>query len=271
MFCFGLSTLFAIGAERDMMISMKYVRYSIQGNVRYGILDGKTIHELSGSYFEPYTETGKRVSLDSVKLLSPTLFSKAVCIGMNYRDHAMEFKLPIPESPVLFLKPSTAVNDPDGMIHYPELSTHLDYEGELAVIIGKKCKDVSEKEYASYVLGYSCANDVTARDLQPKQGQWTIAKGFDTFCPVGPYIETDIDPSHLALETKVNGETKQKSNTSNLIFPVPYLVSYISHIMTLLPGDIISTGTPSGISKLDHGDTVEVCIEGLGVLRNKVD
>lgn len=251
---------------------MKYVRFSHENKVSFGILEGKEIKVLSRSYFcSNSTETGERLPLQKVKLLAPTEFGKALCIGLNYRDHAEEFKLPIPERPVVFMKASTAIADPEGDIVYPrDMSAHLDYEGELTVVIGKKCHRVSEEEATDHILGYTIANDVTARDLQSKTGQWTVAKGFDTFCPIGPYIETVIDPSSLELETRVNGEVKQHSNTKNLIFKIPYLVSYLSHVMTLNAGDIILTGTPSGISRLEEGDTVEITIEGLGTLRNKV-
>jgi len=254
-----------------MMTSMKYVRFEKNHAVGYGILDGETIKVLDKNFLEGAKEIGETLSAGSVQLLAPVVYSKECCIGLNYRDHAEEFHLPIPETPVVFLKPSTALLGPEAKIHFPEFSKHLDYEAELAVVIGKTAKDVEKQDAFSYIFGYCCANDVTARDLQPKQGQWTVAKGFDTFGPIGPFIETEIDPSNLHLESRVNGVVKQSSNTSNLIFDVPYLVWYLSHVMTLLPGDIISTGTPSGISKLDHGDTVEVRVEGLGTLRNTVD
>lgn len=238
----------------------------------YGILKGEQIDVLDGSYFATHHPTGETISLDSVRLLAPCRFSKAVCVGMNYRDHAEEFKLAIPEKPRLFMKPSTCLLDPEGVIHYPhELSTHLDYEGELTVVIGKTAKDIDHDRWKDYVLGYTIANDVTARDLQPKNDQWTVAKGFDTFCPIGPVIDTEADPFDQELVTRVNGVVKQHSNTKNLIFDVPYLVTYISQIMTLLPGDLILTGTPSGISKLDDGDTVEITIGQIGTLRNTVD
>ena len=253
---------------------MKYVHFLRRDRAweGYGVLDGETVHVLDGSYFGTHHQTGEMVDLSQVFLLAPCRFTKAVCVGLNYRDHAMEFKLPIPEKPMLFMKPSTSLLDPFADIHYPTgMTSHLDYEGELAVVIGRKAKNVDAKDWKEYVLGYTIANDVTARDLQPKTGQWTVAKGFDTFCPLGPVIETDLDPANLDLCTRVNGEVKQYSNTKNLIFDVPYLVSYISHVMTLLPGDIISTGTPSGISKLDHGDEVAITIENIGTLSNRVD
>ncbi len=249
---------------------MKYVRFAADDKVLYGSLEGEMIYVLDGSPFDTFNVTGKSYETGKVRILPPVLYSKALCIGLNYRDHAVEFGLPIPETPVVFMKPSTALAGPGDDIIYPEMCHRLDYEAELAVVIGKECRNVSEEDAADYILGYTIANDVTARDLQPKNGQWTIAKGFDTFLPLGPYISDEVDGSSLMITSRVNGETKQKSNTSNLIFPVPYLVSYLSRVMTLLPGDVISTGTPGGISGMNTGDVVEIEIEGLGILRNKI-
>ena len=203
-----------------------------------------------------------------MKLLSPCLPSKIVAIGLNYRDHAEEVKLEIPKEPILFLKPSTSVIGPGEAIVYPKMSKRVDYEGELAIVIRKKAKAVPEEKAADYILGYTCLNDVTARDLQPKEGQWTLSKGFDTFAPVGPWIVTDIDPHHLEISTYLNGKRRQLSNTRNLIFGPEKLVSYISQVMTLLPGDVIATGTSSGIGKMAVGDRVEVVIERIGTLSN---
>ena len=250
---------------------MKYVRFSVNGgDAQYGALEGDRIFEGEGSPFSSFQLTEQSYGIDEVKLLPPAVYSKALCIGLNYRDHAIEFGLPIPETPVVFMKPSTSLIGPDDDIVYPEMCHRLDYEAELAVVIGRKCRNVSEAEAKDYILGYTIANDVTARDLQPKNGQWTIAKGFDTFLPLGPYISDEVDGGNLMITSRVNGETKQKSNTSNLIFSVPYLVSYLSRVMTLLPGDIISTGTPGGISGMNIGDVVEIEIEGLGILRNRI-
>lgn len=251
---------------------MKYVRCKYKNKEFYGFIENGVVKVLNRSFFcSSCKETGRRLPLKDVKLLAPTLFTKALCIGMNYQDHAEEFNLPIPKEPIVFMKAATTVADPDGDIIYPEgMSKHLDYEGELAVVIKKKCHNVSVKEAKDYIFGYTIANDVTARDLQSKTGQWTVAKGFDTFCPIGPYINTWLDVSNLDLQTKVNGVVKQHSNTKNLIFSIPYLVSYLSRVMTLYTGDIILTGTPSGISCLNRGDTVEISIEGLGTLRNTV-
>ncbi len=249
---------------------MKFVRFIYEENERYGLLENSSIALIDGTPFGEYRITDETVDREDIELLYPAPFSKAVCIGLNYRDHAEEFGLPIPETPVVFLKPSTSALSPEGVIEYPEMCHRLDYEAELAVVIGKTAKNVREEEAMDFILGYTIANDVTARDLQPKNGQWTIAKGFDTFMPLGPYISDEVDGSGLMITSRVNGETKQKSNTSNLIFPVPYLVSYLSHVMTLLPGDIISTGTPGGISGMQKGDKVEIEIEGLGILRNTI-
>ena len=249
---------------------MKYVRFTYQDKVSYGLLNDDTIQVLEGSPFSTYTMTDVQLKASEVTLLTPCDYSKAICIGLNYRDHAQEFQLPIPTEPVVFLKPSTAALAPLGVIEYPAMCKRLDYEAELAIVIGKKARNLSVEEVGAYILGYTCANDITARDLQPKTGQWTVAKSFDTFCPFGPYISDEVDPSNLTIESRVNGKTMQKSNTKNLIFAVPFLVSYLSQIMTLLPGDIILTGTPGGISGMHHGDTVEIRIEGLGVLKNTI-
>lgn len=249
---------------------MKYIRFNKDGQVWEGILRGEEICVLEGSFFGSYTETALRYRLDEVKLLPPTDPSKAVCVGLNYRDHANEMKLDLPETPVLFIKPTTCVIAAGEGIVRPALSKQVDYEGELVIVIGKKAKNVKKDEAASHILGYSIGNDVTARDLQPKDGQWTVCKGFDTFLPYGPVIETELDPGALSIRTLLNGQEKQSSNTKNLIFNCATLVSYISQVMTLLPGDIILTGTPSGIGPMQAGDSVSVEIEGIGTLTNAV-
>lgn len=201
-------------------------------------------------------------------LFSP---SKIVAVGLNYRDHAAEMKEALPDRPLLFLKPSTAVIEHGEPIIYPASTSELHYEGELAVIIKTRARHVTAADAPLFILGYACANDVTARDLQRLDGQWTRAKSFDTFCPLGPRIVKDIDPGHLDITTRVNGVVKQHSNTSNLIFDVPALLSYISSVMTLLPGDVIITGTPHGVGPLQAGDEVEVEIEGIGILKNRIE
>jgi 2-keto-4-pentenoate hydratase/2-oxohepta-3-ene-1,7-dioic acid hydratase in catechol pathway len=212
---------------------------------------------------------GELLKLEEVFLLPPCQPTKIVCVGLNYVKHAQELKMPLPEEPILFLKPPSAILAPGGQIIYPPSSQQLDYEGELAVVIGKRCKNVTAEEAEKYILGYTCFNDVTARDLQRIDVQWTRAKSFDTFAPFGPWI-AKIDPYDADIQTRVNGNVVQKSNTSDLIFDVPKLLQFISGIMTLEPGDVIATGTPPGVGQLQKGDAVEVEIEGIGVLKNTV-
>ena len=241
-------------------------------SICYGLIDVENIREINDPFTgEEIKESSKVYKRADVILVNPTFPVKALCIGLNYRDHAEEFGLPVPESPVVFMKSENAIIGPEDYIIKPAMCRDLDYEAELAVVIKKECKNISEDEASDYILGYCCANDVTARDLQPKNGQWTIAKGFDTFLPLGPFISDEVDPSSLDIECRLNGRTVQKSNTRNLIFPVPYLVSYLSKCMTLHAGDVILTGTPSGTNHMNNGDVVEVEIEGLGVLRNTVE
>lgn len=196
--------------------------------------------------------------------------TKIVLVGLNYKDHAQELHMPLPQEPILFLKPPTTLIGPEERIVYPSQSTRVDYEAELAVIIKDTCKDLEPEEVMEHVEGFTCLNDVTARDIQKKDVQWTRAKSFDTFCPVGPKIVNGIDPNNLTIQSFLNGELKQDSHTSNFIFPVEMLVSFISHVMTLMPGDIIATGTPSGVGAMQRGDTIEIKIEGIGTLRNYV-
>jgi 2-keto-4-pentenoate hydratase/2-oxohepta-3-ene-1,7-dioic acid hydratase in catechol pathway len=205
---------------------------------------------------------------EDVTVLAPTCPSKIVCVGLNYIDHALELKELVPAKPVLFLKPSTSVIGPGENIVYPISSERVDYEGELGVVIGQRCKNVVNPEQV--ILGYTCSNDVTARDLQKEDGQWTRAKSFDSFAPVGPFVSTNLDPRNVAIKTRVNGRLKQSSNTRDLIFDVDYLIKFISRIMTLEAGDIIATGTPRGVGQLRAGDVVEVEIPGVGTLSNEV-
>lgn len=239
----------------------KYARFSIDSSLsKYGLIEQDVIIEIDGDIFTEFKVTEKKYSIKNVKILAPCLPGKVVAVGLNYIDHAKELGMKIPDEPVLFMKPSTSVIGPDDNIIYPKMSRRVDYEAELAVVI----KDKME------IFGYTCLNDVTARDLQKKDGQWTRAKSFDTFCPIGPCIVTDINPDDLKIALFLNGQLKQSSSTSNLIFNVQKLVSFISKVMTLFPGDIIATGTPSGIGPLKRGDKVEVVIEKVGRLRNFV-
>ena len=250
---------------------MKYVRFEGRdGQPRYGRVEGEEILELSGSYFGPCKLVGRRMALNAARLLCPTVPSKVICLGLNYRDHAKEMKETLPEEPRLFLKPDTSVIGPGDAIRCPPMSKQVDYEAELGIIIGRTLRRVSPEEALAGVFGYTCLNDVTARDLQRKDGQWTRAKGFDTFCPIGPWITDEINPDDAEIELLLNGERKQHSNTSQFVFKTAQIISFISHVMTLKPGDAIGTGTPSGIGPMRPGDTVEVRIAGIGGLVNTV-
>ena len=249
---------------------MKIASFQLNGNVSYGVIANKEIILIEGDIIGDFVVTDTLISLDEIKILPPVIPSKAVCVGLNYHDHIEETNSRLPESPVLFIKPSTAVIGHMDDIKYPELSERVDYEGELAVVIGKTARNISAIEAEEYILGYTCSNDVTARDLQPADGQWTIAKSFDTFLPLGPCIETEVDPRNLEIRTYLNDELKQSSNTGHMIFDPYTLVSYVSKIMTLLPGDVILTGTPSGIGPMKKGDKVVVEIESIGCLANYV-
>jgi 2-keto-4-pentenoate hydratase/2-oxohepta-3-ene-1,7-dioic acid hydratase in catechol pathway len=271
---------------------VRIARFAHGGDVGYGIVedvqqdgaagtltgadaDGLAVAELLGHPFgigdEAIRLTGVRYPLADVRLLAPVLPSKVVAIGKNYADHAREMGGEPPDDPVIFLKPSTAVVGQRDPIVYPtELSERVDFEGELAVVIGRLCRHVPPERVGEVIFGYTCANDVTARDLQARDGQWARAKGFDTFCPLGPWIETDIDPADLELTTIVNGEIRQNSRTSLLLHNVTALVTYVTAVMTLLPGDVLLTGTPAGVGPLKDGDEVSVTIESIGTLTNGV-
>ncbi|MBI4228932.1 MAG: fumarylacetoacetate hydrolase family protein [Deltaproteobacteria bacterium] len=252
---------------------MKFLRFRTKdGKVKHGCLEEEKVSEITGDILSEYHSTGNGYEVSDIKFLPPCTPSKIVAVGLNYRDHAEELKKRIPDEPLLFMKPATAIIGHDDKIIYPDhMASRVDYEGELAVVIGKEAKWVNEPEAFDYIFGYTCINDVTARDLQVKDIQYTRAKGFNSFAPIGPVIETDIDPSDLEISTFLNGELKQNSRTSELIFKVPRLISFISRVMTLLPGDIIATGTPSGIGPMNIGDKVEVKIEGIGILRNYLE
>jgi 2-keto-4-pentenoate hydratase/2-oxohepta-3-ene-1,7-dioic acid hydratase in catechol pathway len=250
---------------------MKIIRYIDRDTSSYGILEGDTIRPLLAPPFEGLQKADQQLPLTAVRLLAPCEPTKIVALGLNYRDHAQEMRMALPDEPLIFLKPSTSVIGPEEPIVYPPQSQRVDYEAELAVVIGRLACRVSEADAKDYILGYTCCNDVTARDLQKKDGQFTRSKSFDTFAPLGPWIETDpADPGQVTVEAFLNGQRRQHSHTGNLIFPVPVLVSFISHIMTLLPGDVISTGTPSGIGPMQPGDVVEIRLGGIGSLRNPV-
>jgi 2-keto-4-pentenoate hydratase/2-oxohepta-3-ene-1,7-dioic acid hydratase in catechol pathway len=268
---------------------MRIARFAVGDEVKYGVVssgeqpaganghqpDGLTVAELTGHPFGPGPDavrlSGQQFPLADVRLLAPVLPSKVLAIGRNYLEHARELGNEPPSEPLIFLKPSTSVVGPgDAIIRPDKLSQRVDFEGELAIVFGRLCRDVPAERVPEVIFGYTCANDVTARDLQHSDGQWARAKGFDTFCPLGPWIETDLDPADVRLTTAVNGEVKQDSRTSLLIHGIATLVSYVTAVMTILPGDVLLTGTPAGIGPLVSGDSVSVEIEGIGSLTNRV-
>jgi 2-keto-4-pentenoate hydratase/2-oxohepta-3-ene-1,7-dioic acid hydratase in catechol pathway len=253
---------------------VRIARYSVEDEVAFGVVegdaDGAQVAEIAGHPFGEIRFTGRRDPLTAVRLLAPVLPSKVVAIGKNYADHATEMGGDVPDRPLLFLKPSTAVIGSGDTIAYPPSSERVDYEGELAVVIGRLCRDVPAARAAEVVFGYSCANDVTARDQQQTDGQWSRAKGYDTFCPLGPWIETDVDADDLRITTTLNGEVVQDGRTSQIVHRVPQLIEHITACMTLLPGDVILTGTPAGVGPMQVGDEVSVEIERIGRLGNRV-
>ncbi|GAB2923000.1 fumarylacetoacetate hydrolase family protein [Rhodococcus aerolatus] len=230
----------------------------------------RTAREIAEHPFGTPTFTGRSWPLDDVRLLAPILASKVVCVGKNYADHAAEMGGEAPADPVIFLKPNTSIIGPGVPIVLPPSSSRVDYEGELAVVIGRPCKDVPAAKALEVVLGYTVANDVTARDQQAADGQWTRGKSHDTFCPLGPWIETALDPSDLDLRTAVDGEVKQDSSTALLLHDVGEIIEWVSTIMTLLPGDVILTGTPAGVGPITAGQSVSVTVDGIGTLTNPV-
>ena len=248
----------------------KLVRFQYNSMVCHGLMEGDRIWRISGTFYESWEKQGDPLSLSDVKLLPPCQPSKIVAVGLNYRDHAAELNMEMPGEPILFIKPGTTVCGPGDYIKYPPLSEQIDYEAELGIVIQRTTKDIDPSEAVEYILGYTCVNDITARDLQKRDGQWTRAKSFDTFCPIGPCIETDIDPTDCRVECFLNGDVKQSSSTANQIFSPFFLVSFISRVMTLLPGDVIATGTPPGVGPMKIGDEVEVAVGGIGRLKNYV-
>lgn len=237
----------------------------------FGIIEDGKVAQITGYPWSRWKRTEFKGDLDAVTLLAPVRPGKIVCVGRNYAAHAAELGNQVPKEPLIFLKPPSAIIGPDEAIVIPSISQRVEHEGELALVIGKRCSHLSDDDDPlSYILGYTCLNDVTARDIQKNEVQFTRAKGFDTFCPVGPYIETDLNPLDALVETHVNGGVRQSGSTSLMVYPIPFLVRWISRMMTLEPGDLVATGTPAGVGPLVAGDTVEVRVAGIGVLRNPV-
>ena len=251
---------------------MRLMRFRHGDRIATGVADtgDDTVRVLAGTFFEDPLPTGEELAFDELHLLAPVLPSKLVCVGKNYAAHAAEFGMTVPDEPLLFLKPSTAVIGPNDPITLLPVSRRIDYEGELAVVIGRLAKNIRAEEAYRVILGYTCANDVTLRDLQKTDDQWARAKGFDGSAPLGPWIETDVDPNDAAVETRLNGEVRQQGRTTEMVYGVATLIEYITAFMTLLPGDVLLTGTPEGVGPLAAGDVVEVEVEGAGVLANTV-
>ncbi len=254
-----------------MKKSEKYVRIVTTNGEMFGRESENVVELLSASPWDEKSEVCGKINKTDAKLIAPCKPGKVVCLGINYKAHSDEFGHMLPEDPLIFMKAPSSVIGPDENIVYPPYWTkRVDYEAELAIVIGKQAKRVKKEEADDYIFGYTCLNDVTARDLQRKDGQWIRAKSFDTFCPIGPAIVTNLDHSSLKIRSFVNGELRQNSNTSFMIFDVPAIIEFVSHVMTLEPGDIIATGTPEGIGSLTPGDIVEVEVEGIGRLKNSV-
>ncbi|MBU4534915.1 MAG: fumarylacetoacetate hydrolase family protein [Euryarchaeota archaeon] len=256
---------------------MKIIRFQMDGKEKTGLIEDLNIIELKSSVLESLNDINldkfKKNSsypLENIKIKAPVSPSKVVCVGLNYQDHAAELNMDLPQEPVIFLKPPTSIIGHQDSIIYPYSSHQVDYEAEMGIIISKKAKNIKEKNAGEFIGGYTVLNDVTARDLQKKDGQWTRAKSFDTFAPVGPVIETEMDPHNQNIFLKLNGEIKQDSNTKKMIFAVEELLEFISHIMTLNPGDIIATGTPPGVGSMQPGDRIEAGVEDIGVLENQI-
>ena len=247
---------------------MKIARFIYKKKTYFGTVKNNHVNIIEGSIFRNFKIIKKKIDVSDIMFLSPVKPSKIVCVGLNYKDHAKELNMPIPKEPIIFLKPPTAIIGHGQKIIYPKGATRLDYEAELAIVIKRKARCVDKKAAKDYILGYTCLNDVTARDLQQKDVQWTRAKSFDTFCPIGPYIVTQINPDNLDVSSYLNGKKKQSSTTANLIFNIEELVSFVSRIMTLNSGDILATGTPPGVGPMEVGDKIEIKIEKIGSLIN---
>lgn len=250
---------------------MKIVRFKTGTDIAYGLAEAAGVTVYQGSPFVAWEATETMVPWEAVQLLSPVIPTKVVCVGRNYLEHAEELGNEVPDEPVIFLKPATAVIGPDAPVFYPPSSSNVHHEAELAAVVGRVARNVAAEDAGRYIFGYTAANDVTARDLQQKDGQWTRAKGFDSFCPLGPVIETELDPlERLAVICRVNGDVRQAGFTSDMVFGVAEIFEFVTRVMTLLPGDVLLTGTPSGVGPVVPGDVMEVEIDGVGVLANRV-
>ena len=249
---------------------MRYVKLLRDGKGVWGVLHGDMVRTLTRPPFEGICYDGESLPLEACRLLAPCEATKIVCVGKNYYDHAVEMGEGVPEQPILFLKAPNTLNHPEGTVHAPAFVGRLDYEGELAFVIRCRAKDVKAEDFSDYILGYTCLNDVTARDVQKGDGQWTRGKSMDGFAPLGPVVTDEVDPAALAIETRLNGTVVQQGNTSQFMTAVPQLLEFITASMTLEPGDVVTTGTPAGIGPMVPGDTVEVTVQGIGTLRSRI-
>jgi 2-keto-4-pentenoate hydratase/2-oxohepta-3-ene-1,7-dioic acid hydratase in catechol pathway len=250
---------------------VKIVRFRAGDDIAYGLAEAEGVTLYQGSPFVAWEPTETLIPWEAVQLLAPVLPSKVVAVGQNYADHAEELDSPVPEEPILFLKPATSVVGPNVPVVHPPTSQEVHHEAELAVVIGRPARNIRAEDASQYVFGYTAANDVTARDLQNRDGQWARAKGFDTFCPLGPAIETELDPlERLAVICRVDGEVRQAGFTADMVFGVAEILEFASAVMTLLPGDVVLTGTPAGVSKVEPGQMMEVEVDGVGILANRL-
>ncbi len=251
----------------------RYCRFDTSGTIRWGVLDSRNAEQLQPIRSAPWDDAapdGEAIATASVRMLAPATPTKIVCVGRNYAEHAAELGNKVPEVPLIFLKPPSSVIGPDDTIIHPKISKRVDFEGELGLVIGKRCRNVKKNDALDCIFGVTCVNDVTARDLQKADKQFTRGKGFDTFCPIGPVVVTGFDLAALRVETFLNGERRQSAPVTDMIFPPDVIIEFVSAVMTLEPGDVIATGTPSGVGPMQPGDTVEISIEGVGRLKNTV-
>ncbi len=250
---------------------MKFVRFKKGNMISYGVIGEEYIQRIKGDIFKSYDITNELYKINEVKLLTPCVPSRIIAVGLNYKEHIIEMKHDMPDEPVIFMMASTAVIGPEARIILPQNVGRVEYEAEVGLVIGKPVKNIEPEAALDYILGVTCFNDVTAREIQLKDGQWTRAKSYDTFAPIGPCIATGLDYNNIDIELILNGQVKQKSNTSNCLFNAAYILSFISKTMPMFPGDIIATGTPSGVGAIKKGDVVEVRLSGVGTLRNYVE
>lgn len=249
---------------------MRFARFSVNGETTYGVVEGDRVKALRSGLFDTPEYTGQEHALADVRLLAPVQPGKLVCVGLNYKLHAEESGVPVPEEPMLFMCSPDAIIASSDSIALDNAKDRIDFEAEIAIVVGRRCKDVAQEQAKDYIFGYTCANDVSNRDLQRKDGQFTRAKSFDTYKPMGPWIETELDPDNVAIQLWQNGELRQSSNTNDMIFPIKRIFEFVSGIMTLNPGDVIITGTPSGVGPMKSGDVIDIQIDGIGKLTNTV-